>query len=103
ANDSCIPLYFIARLARKHITVVLSGEGADEILAGYGIYKRMLAIDAAYEQFPRLIPWAARKFASIFPGQLSERYAHWASLPMEQRYRGVSIGMPAVLRSQLLG
>ena len=103
ANDSCIPLYFIARLARKHITVVLSGEGADEILAGYGIYKRMLSIDAAYTQFPRLTPWIARKLASILPGQTSRRYASWASLPMEQRYRGVSMGMPAALRAQLLG
>ena len=103
ANDSCIPLYFIARLARKHITVVLSGEGADEILAGYGIYKRMLAIDAAYERFPRLTPWVARKLTSMFPGQTSQRYAHWASVPMEQRYRGVSMGMPAALREQLLG
>jgi asparagine synthase (glutamine-hydrolysing) len=103
ADDSCIPLYFIARLARKHITVVLSGEGADEILAGYGIYKRMLAIDAAYERFPRLTPWVARKFASVFTGPVSQRYAGWAGLPMEQRYRGVSTGMPATLRQQLLG
>jgi asparagine synthase (glutamine-hydrolysing) len=103
ADDSCIPLYFIARLARKHITVVLSGEGADEILAGYGIYKRMLAIDAAYERFPRVTPWVARKLASIIPGQVSQRYARWAGLPMEQRYRGVSMGMPAALRGQLLG
>ena len=103
ADDSCIPLYFIARLARKHITVVLSGEGADEILAGYGIYKTMLTIDAAYERFPRVTPWVARKLASIIPGQVSQRYARWASLPMEQRYRGVSMGMPAALREQLLG
>ena len=103
ADDSCIPLYFIARMARKHITVVLSGEGADEILAGYGIYKRMLAIDAAYEQFPCLTPWVARKLATMFTGPVSQRYARWASLPMEQRYRGVSMGMPAALRGQLLG
>ncbi|MCX6623446.1 MAG: asparagine synthase (glutamine-hydrolyzing), partial [Acidobacteria bacterium] len=44
ADPSCIPLYFISKLAREHITVVLSGEGADEILAGYGIYGRMLAL-----------------------------------------------------------
>ena len=103
ADDSCIPLYFIARLARKHITVVLSGEGADEILAGYGIYKRMLAIEAAYEQFPRLTPWVARNLASVFPGQVVQRYARWASLPMEERYRGVSMGMPTALRCELLG
>jgi asparagine synthase (glutamine-hydrolysing) len=103
ADDSCIPLYFIARLARKHITVVLSGEGADEILAGYGIYKRMLAIDAAYQRFPRLTPWVARSAASLFSGQVSQRYARWAGLPMAQRYRGVSMGMPPELRGQLLG
>jgi len=103
ADDSCIPLYFIARLARKHITVVLSGEGADEILAGYGIYKRMLAIEAAYGQFPRLTPWVARNLASVFPGQVVQRYARWASLPMEERYRGVSMGMPTALRCELLG
>ncbi len=103
ADDSCIPLYFIARLARKHISVVLSGEGADEILAGYGIYKRMLALDSAYEQFPRLTPWIARKIASLCPGEVGRRYARWASLPMDQRYRGVSMGMPADLRAELLG
>jgi asparagine synthase (glutamine-hydrolysing) len=103
ADDSCIPLYFIARLARKHITVVLSGEGADEILAGYGIYKRMMAVDAAYESFPRLTPWVARRLASLFQGQVCRRYARWATLPMEQRYRGVSMGMPAELQDQLLG
>jgi asparagine synthase (glutamine-hydrolysing) len=103
ADDSCIPLYFIARLARKHITVVLSGEGADEILAGYGIYKRMLAIDAAYEQFPRLTPWVARSLASVSRAQVVQRYARWAMLPLEDRYRGVSMGMPAALQEQLLG
>ena len=103
ADDSCIPLYFIARLARKHITVVLSGEGADEILAGYGIYKRMLAIDAAYRLSPRLTPWLMRKLSYMFPGEASRRYALWASLPMEQRYRGVSMGMPTALRKQLFG
>lgn len=103
ADDSCIPLYFIARLARKHITVVLSGEGADEILAGYGIYKRMMAVDAAYEKFPRLTPWVAQKLASMFQGQVCQRYARWATLPMEQRYRGVSMGMPAGLQDELLG
>jgi asparagine synthase (glutamine-hydrolysing) len=103
ADDSCIPLFFIARLARKHITVVLSGEGADEILGGYGIYRRMLAIESAYERFPRLAPWVASKVASVFTGQTVQRYARWASVPMEQRYRGVSMGMAAALREQLLG
>ncbi len=33
ADPSCIPLYFISKIAREHVTVILSGEGADEALA----------------------------------------------------------------------
>ncbi len=36
---SAIPTYFTARLAREHVKVVLSGEGADELFAGYGYFK----------------------------------------------------------------
>lgn len=38
SNPSCVPLYFLAKLASEHVTVVLSGEGADEIFAGYETY-----------------------------------------------------------------
>ncbi len=38
SNPSSVPLYFLAKLAREHVTVVLSGEGADEIYAGYEWY-----------------------------------------------------------------
>ncbi|NJK99869.1 MAG: asparagine synthase (glutamine-hydrolyzing) [Spirulinaceae cyanobacterium SM2_1_0] len=38
ADTSIIPMYFLAALARKHVTVCLSGDGADEILAGYETY-----------------------------------------------------------------
>ena len=36
---SAIPTYFTARLAKEHVKVVLSGEGADELFAGYTYYK----------------------------------------------------------------
>lgn len=38
SNPSVIPLWYLCRLARKKVTVVLSGEGADEIFAGYVNY-----------------------------------------------------------------
>ncbi len=38
ANPSVIPLWYLAKLARQHVTVALSGEGADELFAGYVNY-----------------------------------------------------------------
>jgi asparagine synthase (glutamine-hydrolysing) len=38
ADAAAIPLWFAAREARKHVRVVLSGEGADELFGGYGVY-----------------------------------------------------------------
>jgi len=39
ANLSAVPLYFLSKLASKHVKVVLSGEGADELFGGYTFYK----------------------------------------------------------------
>lgn len=37
-NPSEIPLYFLAKNARRYVKVVLSGEGADELFGGYPMY-----------------------------------------------------------------
>lgn len=39
ADPSAILLYFVAKMASEHVTVVLSGEGADEFFGGYNIYR----------------------------------------------------------------
>lgn len=43
-DPSVFPTTFISREARKHVTVVLTGDGADELFFGYGRYARFLEI-----------------------------------------------------------
>lgn len=101
ADPSCIPLYFISRLAREYITVVLSGEGADEVLAGYYIYSKMLAIENL-----RKIPGAgaiAGSLARLSSGGKYQNYLRMAGLPLAQRYRGVSRGFYPAMQARLMG
>ena len=66
SNPSCLPLYFLARLAKEHITVVLSGEGADEIYAGYEWYDEA-GLMKKYKRLPKFIRVAAAAVAKKLP------------------------------------
>lgn len=44
SNSSAIPTYYVSKLAKKRVKVVLSGDGADEVFAGYNWYDRWLKL-----------------------------------------------------------
>ncbi len=102
ADPSCIPLYFISKLARNYITVVLSGEGADEILGGYAIYRKMLALDGIHRSLSPLPNFLAPLLEHLTPGEARRSYMRMVGLPLETRYRGVSRGFRPELKGQLL-
>lgn len=55
---SIVPFYFVSRLAKKHVTVALSGEGSDELFAGYQTYPvflKHLRLGKYYQKVPGLI------------------------------------------------
>src|SRR6266853_670185 len=60
AHPSSVPLYFVSALARRHVTVVLTGEGSDELLAGYGKYPRAALNWKAGTIYERMVPHALR-------------------------------------------
>lgn len=66
SNPSSVPLYFLAQLASEHVTVVLSGEGADEIYAGYEWYDDTPAMKK-YKKIPAPIRRFAASVAEKMP------------------------------------
>lgn len=51
-----VPLYFVSKLAQQHVKVVLTGEGADETLAGYGRYAKTLKLLTYGEKYESVTP-----------------------------------------------
>lgn len=66
SNPSSVPLYFLAKLAREHVTVVLSGEGADEIFGGYEWYDDDPKLKK-YKKLPAFIRKPVAKVAKKMP------------------------------------
>jgi asparagine synthase (glutamine-hydrolysing) len=88
ADPALVPLYFIAREARKHVKVVLSGEGADELFGGYNIYREPLSL-AAFEKMPAGVRRALGALSTKLPdGMRGKDLLRRGSIPLEQRYYG---------------
>jgi asparagine synthase (glutamine-hydrolysing) len=98
ADAACVPLYYLSRRAREEVVVVLSGEGADEVLAGYPIYRTMLWLERL-----RAASSAAGLALPLFPNPKARKYLRWATLPLEQRYRGVSVAFSDDEKARLTG
>ncbi len=88
ADAAAIPLWFIAREARRHVKVVLSGEGADELFGGYGVYYQPSVVRAA----TRLPDWgrssAGAMAARIPSGQRGKGLLQRIAIPLRSRYIG---------------
>ncbi|QXG75701.1 asparagine synthase (glutamine-hydrolyzing) [Modestobacter sp. L9-4] len=88
ADPALVPLYFVAREARKHVKVVLSGEGADELFGGYTIYREPLSLAWA-DKLPAAGRSALGRLARVVPeGVRGQDLLRRASIPLEERYYG---------------
>lgn len=102
ADPACVPLYFVAREARKHVTVVLSGEGADELFGGYNIYREpeSLKMFNKMPQFGKVfLKWLSRLMPE---GMKGKSFIERGVTPMEERYIGNAKMFTEVEKQQLL-
>ena len=98
ADPSAVALYFVAQAAREDVTVVLSGEGADELFGGYRIYREPIDLDRIRSLPKPLRALAARasRFTRDFPGR---NYLRRAATAFNDRYIGnASIFRPDEVR-----
>ncbi|GAB2680948.1 asparagine synthase (glutamine-hydrolyzing) [Saccharopolyspora gloriosae] len=88
ADPALVPLWFIAREARQHVKVVLSGEGADELFGGYTIYREPLSL-APFERVPGSLRKAMGKVSTAIPdGVRGKDLLRRGALSLEDRYYG---------------
>ena len=88
ADPALVPLFFIAREARKHVKVVLSGEGADELFGGYTIYREPLSLKA-FDYVPGPLRRSLGRASQPLPqGLRGKSLLHRGSLTLQERYYG---------------
>lgn len=89
ANLSAVPLYFLSKMTKEYVTVVLSGEGADELFGGYECYA-FIKKDNLYRKVPKFIRHAIGKIAFNKPWFHGRKFLVRNGLSLEEYYTGSS-------------
>jgi len=111
ADSSAIPSFLVAQMTREHVKVALTGDGSDELFAGY---ERFAAARLAetYRRTPHLLQSAVKEFLDLMPEattyrgfvRRARRFVESAALPLSERYlHWVGIFPPSLIGEFLTG
>jgi asparagine synthase (glutamine-hydrolysing) len=85
ADSSQIPTHLVSKLARRHVTVALSGDGGDELFCGYPRYDFVQSLWNAIRRIPRPLARGAAKSMHVVPAAFINKTA--GRLPLPPRLR----------------
>lgn len=101
-NPSEIPLYFLAKNARKYVKVVLSGEGADELFGGYPMYLAGGHFDRYSHKVPRFVRKTLGAVARHCPNFKGKNFIVRGSMEPYQRFMRANYVFQSAERQKFL-
>ncbi|TAA72706.1 asparagine synthase (glutamine-hydrolyzing) [Planococcus salinarum] len=101
SNPSIVPLYFLAKLAKKDVTVVLSGEGADELFGGYDDYDVRPNLKK-YRKLPAGLRSSIGAAAAKLPEMRGRQFLIQGGLPVEKWFIGQANVFPEAEAAKML-
>ena len=93
AHPSSVALYFVSRLAAQHVKVVLTGEGSDELMAGYARYRKTILNLAVGERYHRMVPAGVR---DLIRGQIAGMSASKLRAKLSRTFLSLSADIESI-------
>lgn len=87
ADSSAIPTYYVSKLAKEHVTVILNGDGGDENFAGYGRYAANEFSKEMHRYFPASIARLLLPLIMMLPHGSNPTNFFWRLKRFLQEYR----------------
>ncbi|MCW5559556.1 MAG: asparagine synthase (glutamine-hydrolyzing) [Verrucomicrobiae bacterium] len=98
ADDSMVPTWFVSRLARRSVTVALSGDGGDEVFGGYTWYRRAWRQARLQSAVPGFLRSPSAALGSLLPRRYGQYLRQLDGAPADWRTRAPGFDRAARVR-----